>query len=103
MKRAFWSLFHTVLFANAVFLGCYAQAPLFEALVPQKTGVQFMNILNETLKSNVLTYEYFYNGGGAAIGDFNNDGLDDLYFTGNMQPNALYINQGEFKFKEMAA
>ncbi|HTF16533.1 MAG TPA: VCBS repeat-containing protein [Chryseolinea sp.] len=79
-----------------------AQAPLFESLSPQKTGVLFKNVLNERPKSNVLTYEYFYNGGGAAIGDFNNDGLDDLYFTGNMKPNALYINQGGFKFKEMA-
>jgi len=81
----------------------HAQSLLFESLPPQKTGVQFKNTLSETPKSNVLTYEYFYNGGGTAIGDFNNDGLDDLYFTGNMKPNALYINQGNFKFKEIAA
>lgn len=81
----------------------YAQGPLFEMLSSKSTGVQFKNTLNETPKSNVLTYEYFYNGGGAAIGDFNNDGLDDLYFTGNMKPNALYLNQGGFKFKEIAA
>ncbi|MGC3944953.1 MAG: VCBS repeat-containing protein [Chryseolinea sp.] len=87
-------------------IGCnavVAQAPLFESLSGQKTGVQFKNELKETPKSNVLTYEYFYNGGGTAIGDFNNDGKDDIYFTGNMTSNALYINQGNFKFKEIAA
>lgn len=76
---------------------------LFESLSPQKTGVTFKNILQETPKSNVLTYEYFYNGGGVAVGDFNNDGLEDIYFTGNMKPNALYINQGNFRFKEIAS
>jgi len=79
-----------------------AQALLFESLSPQKTGVAFRNLLEETPRSNVLTYEYFFNGGGVAIGDVNNDGLDDLYFTGNMKPNALYLNQGGFKFKEIA-
>ncbi|MEJ1238520.1 VCBS repeat-containing protein [Chryseolinea sp. T2] len=102
MKRAYWIVFSNVLFALLPF-GSYGQSTLFEALPAQKTGVQFKNLLNETPKSNVLTYEYFYNGGGAAIGDFNNDGLDDIYFTGNMKPNALYVNQGNFRFKEVAA
>jgi hypothetical protein len=79
-----------------------AQPPLFESLPAQKTGVTFRNMLEENPKSNVLTYEYFFNGGGVAVGDVNNDGLDDLYFTANMKPNALYINQGNFKFKEIA-
>lgn len=77
--------------------------PLFESLSPQKTGVTFKNTLTESPKANVLTYEYFYNGGGVATGDINNDGLEDIYFTGNMKANALYINQGNFKFKEIAA
>ncbi|MEO8470825.1 MAG: VCBS repeat-containing protein [Chryseolinea sp.] len=80
-----------------------SQAPLFESISPQKSGISFKNTLTESRTSNVLTYEYFYNGGGVAIGDLNNDGLDDVYFTGNMKPNALYINQGNFKFKEIAA
>lgn len=79
------------------------QQPLFESQPSQRTGVTFKNTLQETPKSNVLTYEYFYNGGGVAVGDINNDGLDDVYFTGNMKPNALYINQGNFKFREIAA
>ena len=68
------------------------ESPLFESLSPAKTGIHFKNILEESPTSNVLTYEYFYNGGGVAIGDINNDGLEDIYFTGNMKPNALYLN-----------
>lgn len=76
--------------------------PLFELLSPSKTGIHFKNVLAETPQANVLTYEYFYNGGGVALGDINNDGLEDIYFTGNMRPNALYLNQGNLKFKEIA-
>ncbi|MEO5603950.1 MAG: VCBS repeat-containing protein [Cyclobacteriaceae bacterium] len=84
-------------------LSVYAQDPSrFESLSASRTGIHFKNQLQETPKSNVLTYEYFYNGGGVAVGDINNDGLDDLYFTGNMAPNALYINLGNLKFKEIS-
>ncbi len=55
---------------------------LFESLPASKTGVTFKNMLKETPTSNVLTYEYFFNGGGAAIGDFNNDGLGRYLFYG---------------------
>jgi hypothetical protein len=65
----------------------------------QKTGIDFANTLTETEDVNVLSYEYFYNGGGIAVGDFNQDSLPDLYFTGNMVPNALYLNQGGLQFK----
>jgi len=75
---------------------------LFEAMSPSATGINFRNILQESPTSNVLTYEYFYNGGGVAVGDINNDGLEDVYFTGNMKPNALYLNKGNFAFKEIA-
>jgi hypothetical protein len=65
----------------------------------QKTGIGFANTLTETEDVNVLSYEYFYNGGGIAVGDFNQDSLPDLYFTGNMVANALYLNQGGLQFK----
>ncbi len=56
-------------------------APLFTLLPAAKTNIDFSNILTEGLNTNVLMYEYFYNGGGVAVGDVNGDGYDDLYFT----------------------
>jgi hypothetical protein len=76
-------------------------APLFKLLLPEQTGVDFTNQLTEKPNINVLRYEYFYNGGGVAVGDVNKDGLDDLYFTGNMTPNALYLNKGNMAFEKV--
>ena len=84
---------------------CSVQAQeqmLFEPLASGTTGITFKNTLEESPTANVLTYEYFYNGGGVAIGDINNDGLDDIYFTGNMKPNALYLNEGNFRFRDIS-
>ncbi|GAA0527719.1 VCBS repeat-containing protein [Chitinophaga japonensis] len=78
-----------------------AQQPLFQLLPSKSTGIKFVNEINETEHLNVLAYEYFYNGGGVAVGDINNDGLDDLFFTANMGPNKLYLNQGNLKFKDI--
>ncbi|MBW3128591.1 VCBS repeat-containing protein [Hymenobacter profundi] len=78
-----------------------AQQSLFSLLSPKETGITFQNDVSETEALNVLSYEYFYNGGGVAVGDINNDGLPDLLFTGNMRPNRLYLNQGNFKFKDI--
>ena len=69
---------------------------LFTLLPTDKTHVDFQNTINEGLNTNVLMYEYFYNGGGVAVGDINNDGLDDIYFTSNMQSNRLYFNKGKY-------
>lgn len=77
-------------------------SPLFEKLNPKKTGISFSNKLTESKKNNILTYEYFYNGAGVAIGDINNDGLDDIFFTGNMVENKLYLNKGDFKFHDIS-
>ena len=65
------------------------------------SGIDFANQLNATDKLNILDYLYYYNGGGVAIGDINNDGLQDIYFTGNQTKNKLYLNQGSFKFKDI--
>ncbi|RRB04710.1 VCBS repeat-containing protein [Larkinella rosea] len=77
--------------------------PLFTSLTPEQTGVTFANNLTEGLNTNVLMYEYFYNGGGVAVGDLNNDGLEDIYFSGNMVPNQLYLNKGNLKFQDVTA
>ncbi|TAE50098.1 MAG: RNA-binding protein, partial [Bacteroidetes bacterium] len=66
-----------------------------------QTNILFENTLDEGLNTNILVYEYFYNGGGVAAGDFNGDGLTDLYFTANMSGNKLYLNQGGMKFQDI--
>jgi hypothetical protein len=76
---------------------------LFKKLDTAQTHVGFINQLDEGLNTNVLVYEYFYNGGGVAIGDFNNDGLQDIYFTGNMVDNKLYLNKGKMTFTDVTA
>lgn len=76
-------------------LGCQTKQTLFERQDANQTGVTFENRLTETEQQNILAYEYFYNGGGVAVGDFNNDHKPDLYFTGNQAPNKLYLNRIE--------
>lgn len=75
---------------------------LFTELSPGQTGIRFKNLVEETEEFNVLTYGYFHQGGGVAIGDVNNDSLPDIYFTGNMVASRLYINKGNWKFEEVA-
>ncbi len=90
-----------IFYLGLVFSQLSVMGQSFEKLSPRKSGVKFSNSLKEDQFTNILTYEYFYNGGGVALGDINNDGLDDIYFTGNMVPNKLYLNQGDFKFKDI--
>lgn len=77
--------------------------PLFTLLSPEQTKVDFQNTLTEGLNTNILMYEYFYNGGGVAAGDLNGDGLVDLYFTANMGDNRLYLNKGDLQFQDVTA
>ena len=74
---------------------------LFSLLSPEETGIHFSNMIAESDTLNILKEEYIYNGGGVAVGDFNNDGLPDVYFTGNMVSNQLYLNKGNMKFEDI--
>ena len=74
---------------------------LFDILTDKTTGIDFINDLSENYTVNWWRYSYIYNGGGVCIGDVNNDGLQDLYFTGNIAPNSLYLNKGNFKFENI--
>ena len=75
---------------------------LFTLIKPEHSGVHFSNNLTESDSINYFLYKYLYMGGGVAIGDINNDGLQDIYFTGNMVDNKLYINKGDFKFEDIS-
>ena len=74
---------------------------LFTLVSPQDSHVNFVNTLEETLEANYFQYNYMYIGAGVASGDINNDGLVDLFFTSNSNENKLYLNQGDFKFKDI--
>ncbi len=77
------------------------EGELFKVLKPQKTGLTFANTLTETDDLNILDYLYFYNGGGVAVGDINNDNLPDIFFSGNQVKNALYLNKGDLRFEDI--
>ena len=75
--------------------------PHFKLLKTETNGVNFQNTIVENKKYNILNYEYLYNGGGVAIGDINNDGLPDIYFTGTFVSNQLFLNKGNLKFENI--
>ena len=75
--------------------------PLFSPLQPELSGVTFINKIPETPEMNILTYQYLHNGAGVSLGDINNDGLVDIFFTANYGPNHLYLNKGNLQFEEI--
>ena len=92
-------------FVFAIFLlGCTREKEtrtLFELIGSEKSGIDFSNEIVEDENLNILTFEYFYNGAGVGVGDFNRDGLQDIFFASNMGKSRLYVNKGDFTFKDM--
>lgn len=80
-----------------------AKNQLFQLLSPEESGFNFFNKVENGTEMNIFKYRNFYNGGGVAIGDINNDGLPDIYMTANMGPNKLFLNKGNMKFEDVSA
>ncbi|MBD0374761.1 MAG: VCBS repeat-containing protein [Flavisolibacter sp.] len=91
-------LLMVLLFLTAI--GCKSKQ-MFEQVDSSHSSIHFNNLIQDNDTFNVLDVENIYNGGGVGIGDFNNDGLQDIYFTGNAVPNKLYLNKGDFKFQDV--
>ncbi len=97
-------LFTIVFFSSVILFGCKQKENEkvgFELLNPKETNVTFANTLIYDSKLNPYTFRNFYNGAGVALGDINNDGLLDIYFSGNQQNNKLYLNEGNFTFQDI--
>ena len=88
-------------FIGLTISSCNLKKPLFELVKSSHSGIDFNNQVIETDSLNVLDVSNIYNGGGVGIGDFNKDGLPDIYFTGNRVSNKLYLNKGDFKFNDI--
>ena len=98
MRKQFESIFLISIFL----LSCNRQPqPLFKLLSPEKTGISFQNDVMEDEYLNILSNEYIYNGAGVGIGDFNNDGFQDIFYCGSQVTNRLYLNNGNLTFKDV--
>jgi ASPIC and UnbV/FG-GAP-like repeat len=80
---------------------CVRKPVLFEKISSTHSGINFTNTITENDSINPLNVVNIYNGGGVGIGDFNNDGLEDIFLTGNMVPCKLYLNKGNFQFEDI--
>ena len=92
---------YVLFIACILILNSCREKKLFIEVSPEHSGVHFNNQITETDSINVLDFENVYNGGGVGLGDFDNDGLQDIYFAGNMVANQLYLNKGNFKFEDI--
>ncbi len=96
-----------ILYFSLIFISCSEkkglQSPLFETIDTRQSGINFINKLTPTPQFNLFSYMYYYNGSGIGAGDFNNDGLIDLFFSANQGDNKLFLNKGDLKFTDVTA
>ena len=90
----------SILLYSLVVVGALGAQPLFERLSSDATGVDFNNVVTDEQEHSILIYSNYYGGAGVGIGDFNNDGLQDLFFAGNLAADRLYLNQGDMQFSD---
>ncbi len=90
-----------VIMPSILLFDCHTKEPLLKLLPPEYTGIEYANTILEDDSFNILNFMYIYNGGGVAIGDFNNDELPDVFFSGNQVSSRLYINRSNFKFHDV--
>ncbi|MCF6140133.1 VCBS repeat-containing protein [Flavobacterium sp. K77] len=102
LKRLVVSCILAVTFLNCSDKKQSEEGLLFTKLSGSETGISFLNEVKNGADMNIFKYRNFYNGGGVAIGDINNDGLPDVYFTSNLGANKLYLNKGNFKFEDIS-
>ena len=100
LKRTLWLPLAVMFF---LIVGCKNRNGKFVRLEAADTHIDFTNTITEDDSINIFDFSNIYNGGGVGVGDFNNDSLQDLYFTGNMVPNKLYLNKGNFEFEDITA
>jgi len=84
-----------------IFVSCRNEDKVFRSVPSLESGIEFVNTLNPTDSLNILTYLYYYNGGGVVIADFNNDNLNDIYLASNQGEDKLYLNRGDLKFEDI--
>lgn len=99
MKK--FSGFFIFLFILLGLSSCDQKAGLFEKIDSADSGIDFSNVLDSNSSLNIFNYLYYYNGGGVAVADYNQDGWVDIYFTANEAADRLYLNKGNFKFEEV--
>ena len=102
MKKIFFSTYFLGLL-SLFFIACKTKSnsALFEKM--ENTGIQFTNTVVDDEDNNIFKYRNFYNGAGVGIGDINNDGLADVFFTANQGANKLFLNKGNFTFEDISA
>lgn len=95
------AIHYSVYMCLCLLFGCNSRDLLFEKIDATTSGITFENKIEETVDANYFQYMYMYIGGGVAAADFNNDGLEDLFFVSNTYDNKLYLNKGDMRFEDI--